>query len=200
MQSIMDAIRAIRNARAEYNVEPARQIVAHIAAGERYELFSAQRDVLVELGRLDADGLRIARTLPDKPGQALTPVVGGVEIYLPTTVHLTNNSYDLDGDSLKYRWTQIGGPIVTGAGTQGTKRHCNGAGLSADTSGSSGTPRSIERTETSTCSSGLGLAPTSTLAATTRNSVTADAGGKLSLQATSTSNEITSVARITTLP
>jgi valyl-tRNA synthetase len=83
MQSIMDAIRAIRNARAEYNVEPARQIVAHIAAGERYELFSAQRDVLVELGRLDADGLRIARTLPDKPGQALTLVVGGVEIYLP---------------------------------------------------------------------------------------------------------------------
>jgi valyl-tRNA synthetase len=83
MQMVMDAIRAIRNARAEYNVEPAHRIVAQVAAGEKYDLFSSQRDVLVELARLDPDSLRIARSLPDEPEQALTLVVGGVEIYLP---------------------------------------------------------------------------------------------------------------------
>jgi valyl-tRNA synthetase len=85
MQSVMDAIRAIRNARAEYNVEPARRIVAHIATGEKYDLFLSQRDILVELARLDSDTLRLAHTLLDKPEKALTLVVGGVEIYLPLT-------------------------------------------------------------------------------------------------------------------
>jgi valyl-tRNA synthetase len=85
MQLVMDAIRAIRNARAEYNVEPARRIVAYIATGEMYDLFLSQRDILVELARLDSDTLRLAQTLLDKPEQALTLVVGGVEIYLPLT-------------------------------------------------------------------------------------------------------------------
>jgi valyl-tRNA synthetase len=83
MQSVMEAIRAIRNARAEYNVEPARRIVAQIAAGEKFDLFSSQRDVLAELARLDPNSLRISRSLLDEPEQALTLVVGGVEIYLP---------------------------------------------------------------------------------------------------------------------
>jgi valyl-tRNA synthetase len=83
MQLIMDAIRAIRNARAEYNVEPARRITAHIAAGERYDLLKSQRDVMVELAHLDSANLRIAHSLLDQPEQALTLVVGGVEIYLP---------------------------------------------------------------------------------------------------------------------
>jgi valyl-tRNA synthetase len=75
----------IRNARAEYSVEPARRIVAEISAGDKYDLFMSQRDVLVELGRLDAGMLRIAHSLLDKPDQALTLMVGGVEIYLPLT-------------------------------------------------------------------------------------------------------------------
>ena len=83
MQVVMEAIRAIRNARAEFDVEPARRIVAYIAAGEKYDLFVAQRDVLVELARLDADNLHVTRSLLDRPEQALTLVVGGVEIYLP---------------------------------------------------------------------------------------------------------------------
>jgi valyl-tRNA synthetase len=83
MNLIMDAIRAIRNARAEYDVEPARRIVAHIAAGEKYDLFLAQRDILTELARLDPSSLRLAHSLLDKPQQALTLVLGGVEIYLP---------------------------------------------------------------------------------------------------------------------
>jgi valyl-tRNA synthetase len=83
MQLVMDVVRAIRNVRAEYNVEPGRSIPASIAAGDRYDLFQSQQDVLTELAHLDAEKLRLAHTLFDKPEQALTLVVGGVEIYLP---------------------------------------------------------------------------------------------------------------------
>ncbi|MBM4465727.1 MAG: valine--tRNA ligase [Chloroflexi bacterium] len=83
MALIMEMVRAIRNARAEYQVEPGRRIEAIIAAGEEYELLTDQRDILVSLARLDADKLHIARTLEAKPTQALALVVGGVEIYLP---------------------------------------------------------------------------------------------------------------------
>jgi valyl-tRNA synthetase len=83
MQLVMDVVRAIRNARAEYNVEPGRSIPASIAAGDKYDLFQSQQDVLTELAHLDAEKLRLAHTLFDKPEQALTLVVGSVEIYLP---------------------------------------------------------------------------------------------------------------------
>jgi valyl-tRNA synthetase len=96
MQLVMDVIRTIRNARSEYNVEPARRIVAHVAAGDKYDLFSSQRDVLVELARLDADSLRIARSLLQTPEQALTLVVGGIEIYLPLA-----GMVDLDAERVR---------------------------------------------------------------------------------------------------
>jgi len=83
MALIMEIVRAIRNARAEYTVEPGRRIEAIIAAGDEYELLTSQRDVLITSARLDADKLHIARTLETKPTQALALVVGGVEIYLP---------------------------------------------------------------------------------------------------------------------
>ncbi len=83
MALIMEIVRAIRNARAEYKVEPGRRIEAIIAAGEEYELLSGQRDILVTTARLDADKLHIARTLEEKPAQAVALVVGDVEVYLP---------------------------------------------------------------------------------------------------------------------
>jgi len=83
MALIMEIVRAIRNARAEYKVEPGRRIEAIIAAGEDHKLLTDQRDILIALARLDAEKLRIARTLEAKPTQALALVVGGVEIYLP---------------------------------------------------------------------------------------------------------------------
>jgi valyl-tRNA synthetase len=83
MALIMEMVRAIRNARAEYTVEPGRRIEAVIAAGEEYDLLTSQRDILITLSRLDAERLHIARTLKEKPTQALALVVRGVEIYLP---------------------------------------------------------------------------------------------------------------------
>ncbi|GAI24517.1 unnamed protein product, partial [marine sediment metagenome] len=83
MALIMEIVRAIRNARAEYKVEPGQCIEAIIAAGEEYELLSSQKDVLTTTARLDAEKLYLARTVGEKPTQALVLVVGGVEIYLP---------------------------------------------------------------------------------------------------------------------
>jgi valyl-tRNA synthetase len=83
MSLVMDAIRAIRNARAEYEVEPGKRIEAIIAAGESYALLMSQRDILVSLARLDDEKLRLAHTLVKKPAKALTLVVDGLEIYLP---------------------------------------------------------------------------------------------------------------------
>jgi len=83
MALLMEIVRAIRNARAEYQVEPGRRIEAIIVADEDYELLTSQKDILITLARLDADKLHIARTLETKPAHALALVVGGVEIYLP---------------------------------------------------------------------------------------------------------------------
>ncbi|MFZ1599145.1 MAG: valine--tRNA ligase [Anaerolineae bacterium] len=79
---LQEVVRAIRNARAEAGVEPGRRVTALLAAGEFNELFSAQRDVLVNLARLQADTLVIAPTLP-VPAQAVTLVAGGITCYLP---------------------------------------------------------------------------------------------------------------------
>ncbi len=83
MGAIMEVVRAIRNARSEYDVEPGRRIAALIAAGELEPVFAAERDALVSLARLDEARLTIAATLPEKPAKALALVAGGVETYLP---------------------------------------------------------------------------------------------------------------------
>jgi valyl-tRNA synthetase len=83
MGLVMDAIRAIRNVRAEYEVEAGQRIEAIIAAGEKYDFLASQRGVLVSLAHLDDEKLRLAHTLVKKPAKALTLVVGDLEIYLP---------------------------------------------------------------------------------------------------------------------
>ena len=83
MQAIIEVVRAIRNARAEYDVEPGRRIAALIAAGDLAPVFEAERSILVSLARLDESRLVIAPQLPEKPTKALALVVAGVEAYLP---------------------------------------------------------------------------------------------------------------------
>ncbi len=83
MTLIMDIVRAIRNVRAEYGVEPGRRIAAIVAAGDRHALLAGQRDILVTLARLNADELQLAETVAHKPERAVALVVGGVEVYLP---------------------------------------------------------------------------------------------------------------------
>ncbi len=83
MALLMDAIRAIRNARAEYNVRPEKRTAAIIVAGEHAPLFEAHRAELCMLARLDEIGLVIVDTLATAPRKALPLVLGAVTIYLP---------------------------------------------------------------------------------------------------------------------
>ena len=83
MGPIMEMVRAIRNARSEYEVEPSREIEALIVAGQARELVASQADVLTRLARIDPARLRIVERLADKPTKALALVVGGYEVYLP---------------------------------------------------------------------------------------------------------------------
>jgi valyl-tRNA synthetase len=83
MSLIMETIRAIRNARAEHEVEPGRRIKATVAAGSHYSTFAGQRGILARLARIDPESLSIVTTLPSKPEKAVSLVIGTVEVYLP---------------------------------------------------------------------------------------------------------------------
>jgi len=83
MGTIMEMVRAIRNARAEYDVEPSRPIAAIIVAGERRDVIASQAAVLTRLAHVDAAKLRIEEELREKPVKALALVVGDYEVFLP---------------------------------------------------------------------------------------------------------------------
>lgn len=82
MGLIMEMVRAIRNARAEYDVKPGQQLAASIAAGDRTAQLKAHAEILCSLARLDPARLTIADRL-DAPAKALTLVTGLVTTYLP---------------------------------------------------------------------------------------------------------------------
>jgi valyl-tRNA synthetase len=84
MSLLMETIRTIRNIRSEYNVEPGRKIIAHIAAGEHHDVLTRYQEILVSLARLDPIKLQVVPTLDEKPEQAAGQVIsGGIEVYLP---------------------------------------------------------------------------------------------------------------------
>jgi valyl-tRNA synthetase len=82
MESLMAIVRAVRNARADYDVKPGHPIPALISAGEREGLVRAQAEVLCTLARLDPAQLTVGSHL-EAPAQALTLVAGNVTTYLP---------------------------------------------------------------------------------------------------------------------
>ncbi|HOU24172.1 MAG TPA: class I tRNA ligase family protein, partial [Anaerolineae bacterium] len=83
MGPIMEMVRAIRNARAEYEVEPSRAIAAIVVAGDKAGLVRSHADILARLARIDPAQLSIETALQLKPRQALALVVSGYEVYLP---------------------------------------------------------------------------------------------------------------------
>jgi valyl-tRNA synthetase len=80
---LQDVVRAIRNYRAEKKVKPSQKLPAHIAGGEKFEMLKAEEKSIVALANLDPDLLILAETLEEKPEEAASLVVAGVEIYLP---------------------------------------------------------------------------------------------------------------------
>ena len=83
MGVIVELVRGIRNARSEFGVEAARRIEAIVVCGDDLGLLQRQSKVLASLARLDPARLRVVRSLPVKPDQAVAVLAGGVECYLP---------------------------------------------------------------------------------------------------------------------
>jgi valyl-tRNA synthetase len=83
MEPITEMVRAIRNARAEYDVEPSLPIAAIIVAGSKRGLVAAEAAVFTRLARVDAAKLRIEEELTERPEKVLSLVVGDYEVLLP---------------------------------------------------------------------------------------------------------------------
>ena len=79
---IQELVRAIRNARSEYNVETARWISAQISAGEHTEMLRANLPILLSLARLDGERTVVQQELA-APAKAVSLTVGGMTAYLP---------------------------------------------------------------------------------------------------------------------
>lgn len=84
-ENLQALTRAIRNARAEYSVEPAKRISAAIVANpEVLQYIAEEKEVLALLSRLDLQGMHFTETLPGDANQSVHLVASeGLEAYLP---------------------------------------------------------------------------------------------------------------------
>lgn len=84
-EELQNLIRSIRNARAEYSVEPVKRIAAIIVARPTTRLFvEEEKAVITTLARLDPENFHITSDTPDDTKQAVHLVIGeGLEAYLP---------------------------------------------------------------------------------------------------------------------
>ncbi|HLI50345.1 MAG TPA: class I tRNA ligase family protein, partial [Thermomicrobiaceae bacterium] len=80
---LMEAVRSIRNARAESNVEPGRWIAAIIEPGSHEATLRNVEPVLRALARLNAEQLRYLTNSEDRPENAVSLVVDDAVISLP---------------------------------------------------------------------------------------------------------------------
>lgn len=83
--SIQALVRSVRNARAEYNVEPAKKIAAYIVGSpEMLAVLENERAAISLLGRVDDGALSIVGTMPASMGPSVHLIVeDGLEVYLP---------------------------------------------------------------------------------------------------------------------
>ncbi|XP_078163443.1 protein EMBRYO DEFECTIVE 2247 [Carex rostrata] len=84
-QNLQALIRAIRNARAEHSVEPAKRISASIVAGSDVICYiSSEKEVLASLSRLDVEHVQFTESAPGDISQSVHIVASeGLEAYLP---------------------------------------------------------------------------------------------------------------------
>ncbi|NIS79453.1 MAG: valine--tRNA ligase [Anaerolineales bacterium] len=80
---IMELVRAIRNIRAEKNVDPARRIPAIFIGGTMTVFLEQQRNTICSMAKLDSDDTEIHESLDAPPSNAVSLVVGSIEAYLP---------------------------------------------------------------------------------------------------------------------
>lgn len=88
-EALQAAVRAVRNARAEYGVEPGRKIAATVATAspELREALAREAPVMALLGRLDPEQLQFesqdAARVQSTSGQIELVVADGLEVRLP---------------------------------------------------------------------------------------------------------------------
>ena len=81
-ERLQEAVRAIRNVRSEYSVEPSRRIAAQFSAGEQTKLMTRNIDTVVNLARLAPEDTIVEAEF-DPPDKAVALAVSGMTIYLP---------------------------------------------------------------------------------------------------------------------
>ncbi|EXC20642.1 Valine--tRNA ligase [Morus notabilis] len=84
-ENLQALTRAIRNARAEYSVEPAKRISASVVANDEViQYVSKEKEVLALLSRLDLQNVHFTNSPPGNADQSVHLVAGeGLEAYLP---------------------------------------------------------------------------------------------------------------------
>ena len=70
MQSLMDVVRAIRNARVECNIQAGKRIPAVFVAGDMTTFYELYKETVCNLAHLDQEAVAIAESVSAKPAQA----------------------------------------------------------------------------------------------------------------------------------
>ena len=80
---IQEMVRAIRNIRSEYKVEPGRRITCTISAGEKSAIIESQKKTFASLAGIDLQGLTVVVKPLEPSEDRVTLVITPVEISLP---------------------------------------------------------------------------------------------------------------------
>jgi valyl-tRNA synthetase len=80
---IMDVVKAIRNIRAEKQMQPGKLIPATIVAGLRSDEIKQQARTIQTLAYLDPAMFTVMEQILQKPENQISMVVSGLEIYIP---------------------------------------------------------------------------------------------------------------------
>jgi valyl-tRNA synthetase len=80
---VQEMVRAIRNIRAEYKVQPAHKINCTISAGEKLDMLEAQKQTFVSLAGIDPEGLTFVKDRLEPSDEQITLVITPVEITIP---------------------------------------------------------------------------------------------------------------------
>jgi valyl-tRNA synthetase len=80
---VQEMVRAIRNIRSEYKVEPGRRITCTISAGDKVGTVEAQKKTFASLAGIDLEGLTIVEKPLEPSEECVMLVITPVEISLP---------------------------------------------------------------------------------------------------------------------
>ncbi len=80
---VQEMVKAIRNIRAEYKVQPGHSIAATISAGDKADVIQSQRQTFVALAGIDPDAFKVVEGSLEPSEELITLVVAPVEISLP---------------------------------------------------------------------------------------------------------------------